>query len=477
MYPMTIMSVVFVLALSIIIRCVDIFKFHALGIDTFANLLYSKGLRDGSLNLYKVGKIVYPPLLPRLLYYLEGRLSVRLLHVIPKLFDVLTSITVFLFTLWFSGNEFVALLALLIYTFSPINVINGYGIGTRNIGSFFFVFTILASYVAMFDTQVNYIMFVLAIASCILMMLTSRIAYKGYFLLAIVTAILIPLNNMFGMFLLVSVISLVLCMLMTRGKFINDLKGHIFLINFFRKRKGKEESITKRIALVFYYNLWWCVGILAIISGADNNNLFFATWLCTIVALSFLWPWGEGERHIALGTVPASILAASYLLQQPFIIIPLLLFEISVIVRHSIKVLQGQLLVSVDKSMLSLFNAIKEIKGDSLFLCLPTVYSATIAYFTDKKVLYGENSSQEGILFQAEVLDAIKTQSDLEKLALEYSVTHLFVDKKTFPLAISLNYWDPIIQEERFTVLRRKEHAQKISQDCGVSCQGRLICS
>jgi hypothetical protein len=464
MYLTTIISVVFVLALSLIIRSVDIFRFHAVGIDTFANLLYSKRLKTGSLNLHKVGKIVYPPLLPRLLYYLEGWLSVRILHVIPKLFDVLTSITVFLFTLWFLGNEFVAFLALLIYTFSPINVINGYGIGTRNIGSFFFVFTILASYVAMLDAQVKYIMFVLATASCILMMLTSRIAYKSYFLLVIVTAILLPLNNVFGMFLLVSVISLVLCLLVTRGKFIDDLRGHIFLIHFFRNRRGKEESLTKRTALVFYYDLWWCVGILTIISGAD---MFFATWLCTIIAISFLWPWGEGERHIALGAAPASIFAASYLSQQPFIIIPLLLLEIFIIVRHSIKVLRGQLLVSVDELLLSLFNAIKQIEGDSLFLCLPTVYSAPVAYFTDKKVLYGENSSQEGILFQAEVLDAIKTQSGLEDLALKYSVTHLFVDKNNFPLTISSDCWDRIIQEERFIVLRRRKLAPKISDDCG----------
>jgi len=462
MYLLTIISVAFVLALSIIIRSVDTLRFYALGVDTFANLLYSKRLRDGSLNLYKVGKVVYPPLLPRLLSHLQDHLSVRTLHLIPKLFDVLTSIAVFLFTLWFTGNEFTAFWALLIYTFSPINIINGYGISTRNIGSFFFVLTILASYEAMYDAQFKYAMFLLATASCVLMILTSRIAYKSYFILAIVTFILLPLNSLFGIFLLVSAISLVLCLLITRGEFINDWMGQIFLINFFRKRRAKN-SIAKQIAFVFYYDLWWSIGILAIIEGAD---LFLATWLSTMVALSFLWPWGEGERHIALGTVPASILAASYLLQQPFITILLLLLEILIIIRISTRVLQGRYIVSVDRSLLNLFNALKEIGNDSLFLCLPPVYSAALAYFAEKKVLYGESSSQEGILFQAEVLDAIKTEGGVEELASKYSVTHIFIDKSNFPLAISYNRWDPIIQEERFSVLRRKNTRAKNSKGC-----------
>jgi len=453
MYPTTIIAVGVVLATSIIIRSVDIFRFHAFGVDTFGILQYSKWLRGNSLNLYKVGKIAYPSFLPRLLNLLQGLFSVRVLHIIPKLFDVFTSIVVFLFTLWFSGSEFIAFLALLICTFSPISVINGYGISTRNVGSFFFVLTILASYVAMFDAQVKYSMLVTAITCCTLMMLTNRIAYKSYFLLVIGTAILLPLNSSYGTFLLVSVTSLVLCLLVTRMKFLNDLKGQIFLINFFRKRREKEKSVMKRIALTFYYDLWWCVGILAIINGAD---LFLATWLVTMIALSFLWPWGEGERHIALGVAPASILAASYLSQRLFMIIPLLVLEISLIIRLSNKILQGRVVVSVDQRMLSLFNMIRDVGDDPLFLCLPPKYSFPVAYFTNKRVLYGDGTSQEGVLFQVEVLNAIKTQNGLEELALKYSVTHIFVDRNNFPLAINSNRWNPIIQEEHFTVFRRK---------------------
>jgi hypothetical protein len=211
----------------------------------------------------------------------------------------------------------------------------------------------------------------------------------------------------------------------------------------------------KRIALIFYYDLWWCVGILAIIRGAADP--FLAIWLLTMVALSFLWSWGEGERHIALGIAPASILIASNLSQQTFLIIPLLLLEASIIVRISIKVLQRKYLVSVDRPLLNLFNAIKNIGDDPLFLCLPSVYSIPLAYFTEKKVLYGENSSREGIFFQAEVDDALKTENGVEELAIKYSVTHLFVDKN-FSSAISSNHWHSIIQEERFDVLTRKNH-------------------
>jgi len=453
MHILTIISAALVLVLSMIIRSVDTFRFYALGTDTFVNLLYSKWLRDGSPKLYKAGKTAYPPFLPWLLCHLQDRLSIRLLHLIPKLFDALTSITVFFFTLWLSGNDLIALLALLTYTFSPINVINGYGILTRNIGSFFFAFTVMASYVAMFNTQFKYILPVLAITSCILMMLTSRIAYKTYFILVTVAAILSALDNIFVMFLLLSVTSFALCILITRGKFIDDIKGQFFLINFIRLRRSKAESKIKRIALVFYNNLWWCTGILAVLNGAD---LFLTTWLCTVIALSFFWPWGEAPRHIALGSAPASILSALYLFGQPFMIIPLLLLEIAIICRFSIRVLQGRFLVSVDQNTLRLFKVVKELEDGSLFLCVPPVYNALVAYFAEKKVLYGEYSNQEGLLFQSEVLDAIKTQSGLEELASRYPVTHLFVDSNNFHFTMNCNRWEPVIQEEHFMVFKKK---------------------
>jgi hypothetical protein len=458
MYLTTIVSAAAILLLSLALRSVDIFKFHAFGVDTYANLLYAKKLKDGQLNLYKVGKIVYPPLLPRLLYYLTDRISVRIQHIIPKLFDLLTSMTVFWFTLWFSGNEFTAILALLIFTLSPINIVNGFGIGTRSLGLFFLTVTMLASYAAMFSGQFNYVMFAVAITSGVLMMLSSRIAYKSYFALVGVTIGLIPLNLFFGVFAIVAVASLSLTLLITLGGFVDDFKGQIFLVNFFRKRKSKNKSFKKRIPRVFYYDLSWCIGLSAIASGVD---VFLWTWLVAMVALSFLWIWGEGERHIALGTAPAAILAAMFAFQKPLILVPFLLVDVLVILRISLRVLKGRTLVSLDDRLLNLLNSIKEVKGDSLFLCLPPVYSAPLAYFANKKVLYGESSSREGVLFQTEVLDALNTAEGVDDLVAKFGVTHLFIDQKNLKITTNSNHWETLIQDEPFAVLRWKMAPEK----------------
>ncbi len=437
--------------LSMIIRSIDVLRFQAFGVDTFANLLYARKMKGGSLNLYKTGKIVYPPTLPWLLKHLEGRVSVRWMHIIPKIFDMLTSITVFLFTLLLTENESAALFALAFYTFSPINVINGYGIGTRNIGSFFFVSAILTSYLVTLNSQFTYAFFVLAVVSSVLMMLTSRIAYKSYFLLSIVLLFLSPVNIPSRVLLLVSATSLTLVLLVTGGKFIDDLKGQVFLINFFRKRKSKEKSIVKRIALVFYYDLWWCVGILAVVNGAD---LFLGAWLSTIVGLSFVWPWGEGERHAALATAPASILAATYLSGQNLMFTGiLLLVEVMIVARISLKVLRGKYLVSVDKPLLNVFGRIRKIEGQTLVLCLPSVYSAPVAYFAEKDVLYGENSSEEGVTFQSEVLDAVETPERLERLISEYHVTHVFIDTQASS-ARAPEGSELVFQQNRFKVTK-----------------------
>lgn len=449
--PVTLVATAFVLAVSIVVRCIDALRFQAFGVDTFANLLYARRMKGGSLDLYMTGKIVYPPALPWLLKQLDGRVSVRVMHIIPKAFDVLTSIVVFLFTFLATGNEIAALLALTLYSFCPINVVNGYGIGTRSIGSFFFVLTILLSYLITFGGQIAYVALVLAVVSSVLMMLTSRIAYKSYFILSIAMLFLTPFNAPSRVLLLVSAASLFLTLLITRGEFIDDLRGQAFLIDFFRKRKSKEKSLMKRVALVFYYDLWWCVGILALVNGAD---LFLGTWLLTIVVLSIIWPWGEGERHIALASAPASILAATYLHGQYLIVTPLILaVEAVVVARVSLKLLRGRYLVSVDKSSQNVFSAIRKIEGQTLILCLPPIYSAPVAYFAEREVLYGESSSKEGVIFQGEVLDATETAESLKRLVSEYHVTHVFIDTRTSSATLPVEY-GLVKQEGRFRVLK-----------------------
>jgi len=175
-----------------------------------------------------------------------------------------------------------------------------------------------------------------------------------------------------------------------------------------------------------------------------------------MIALSFLWPWGEGERHIMLGTAPASILAALFLSEQPLLIIPFLAVETLIIVRRSLLLLKGKDLVSVDRHLLKFLNAMKQHLGESLILCLPLTYSYPVAYFTEKNVFYGYGASREGVLFQSEVLDSINTEENLKELVEKYSVTHLFVDKNHFPLSLSSNRWDPVLQKENFVVLKRK---------------------
>jgi hypothetical protein len=246
-------------------------------------------------------------------------------------------------------------------------------------------------------------------------------------------------------------------MLLTRGHLLDDFKGQIFLIRFFGHRKTKR-SIMKQVALVFYYDLSWCIAVLAVINGA---SLFLVMWLCMIIAISFSWPWGEGERHIALGTVAASILAATVVSNQIFVIIPLFLAETAVILRTSIRILRNRCLISVDERLLEVFDDIKSQSDNSLFLCLPPVYSFATAYFTQKKVLYGDGTSQDGVLFQAQVLDATNTEEGLNLLTSQYPVTHLFVDRNTFPMAINSDQWESLLRKERFEVLKRRIALEK----------------
>lgn len=449
--PLTVTVAAVVLVISLVVRCLDALRFQAFGVDTFANLLYARKMKGGSLCLYKTGKIVYPPELPRLLKHLDGRVSVRAMHVIPKVFDVLTAVVVFIFTFWATESEVAAILALSLYSFSPINVINGYGIGTRSIGSFFFASTILLTYLSTFGGWTAYVAFVFSVLSSVLMMLVSRIAYKSYFILSVAMLFLAPFNMLSRALLLVSATSLATTLLITRGRFIDDFKGQVFLINFFRKRKSKGKSLIKRVVLVFYYDLSWLVGVLAAISGAD---VFLGAWLLVIAGLSFAWPWGEGERHIALGSVPASILAASYLHERYLLVAALILaVEAIVIARVSLKLLKGRYFVSVDKPLQSVFDTVRKIDEPTLILCLPPVYSAPVAYFVEKEVLYGESSSIEGVIFQGEILDELGTTEGLRRLVSQYGVTHVFVDTHATRIPLPEEY-ALMEQEDKFKLLK-----------------------
>ena len=440
----TVLLAVAILAFSALIRSMDILKFKSFGVDTFGILDYCRWLKSRTSNVYRVGKNpAYPNFLPRLINSLH--LPLRVSHLIPKFFDLLTSIELFLFTNWLTGNESIALLAIAIYTVTPINIVSCYGMGTRSIGSFFFSSALIASYVAMveLDHLLGMMFLIVAILSVLLLMNSNRIAYKSYFIM--VPFLLSPTAY------LAALIGISLCMVVSRKEFLDDLKGQIFLIKYFRNSRLKEKSVKKRVALIFYYSLWWCTGLFAVAKGADY---FLSIWLCATVALSFIWAWGEGERHIALSSIPASILSASIMYQQP-LFAPIILVEIAIVTRTTINLLKGKYLVSVDKELSTVFSTMKKTLNEkSLVLCLPPAYSAAVAYHTDKKVLDGVGTTEEGILFQEEVQQRIKTEEELENLASQYEATHVFVDRKMSQSFLGVK-WKSEIKSGRFEVLER----------------------
>ncbi len=442
----TVSFAVTILAFSALIRSVDILKFKSFGVDTFGILNYCRWLKSKTSRIYKVGENpAYPNLLPRVLNYLH--LPLRISHFVPKFFDLLMSIELFLFTNWLTGNESIALLAIAIYAVTPINVTSCYGMGARSIGSFFFSSALIASYVAMVELDYLSKMVFLIVAACSVLLLlnSNRIAYKSYFVL--VPFLLSPATYF------VALIGISLCMVVSRKEFLDDLKGQVFLIKYFKNSSLKEKSVKKRVALIFYYSLWWCIGLIAVAKGA---NYFLSIWLCTIVALSFIWPWGEGERHIALSSIPASILSASMIYQQP-LFASIFLIETAILTRITIKLLKGKYLVSVDEELSTLFSAMKSMLNErSLVLCLPPAYSAAVAYYADKKVLDGVGSTKEGILFQEEVHQRIRTEEGLENLTSKYEATHIFIDRREFFQFVPNNKWKLTIKKGRFEVLERK---------------------
>lgn len=87
---------------------------------------------------------------------------------------------------------------------------------------------------------------------------------------------------------------------------------------------------------------------------------------------------------------------------------------------------------------------------------MPLEYSAVVALQANKRVLYGESTSREGILFQAEVADASKIQGGVEALYIKYHISNLFIDKNRFPLAGIGTQWEALFEDDRFILLRRK---------------------
>jgi hypothetical protein len=142
-------------------------------------------------------------------------------------------------------------------------------------------------------------------------------------------------------------------------------------------------------------------------------------WYCALLAIFFLWLWGDNYRYLAFVSLPTSILSAQLLLTliPTLFIVPPLAISSLVIYRNTMNFIEYPN-----------YSDLGEIKfpENSKILVFPTRLVYATAYYSNQKTICG--ALARALTFELEELTPI-VKRDISLFLSKYDVTHVFIDK------------------------------------------------
>lgn len=437
-----------VLIIGFFIRSYLILKYRWVGKDTFYHFIVAKTIQENGFPPDHIEKFVkpenynYPPVFHLFLSLFNER-KYQKLQILSPFADILTSIAVFLFcNAYFSFQ--VAIISTALYILTPFVLDNAYSFNPRSFANLFFVLAVFSCINMVILNSITF--FALSVIFSVLVLLLHRLTTQCLYAVLIVFA--------FGLhsFLpgIVFLLSVLTAILMTKGFYLTVLRGHLAFISEFGHKvfddKKRDElppffpdpkqlifnmPILPAILLWFYYPL-----------NLQNPLVSsFLIWVLILTVLSVIWIIGEGIRHMICSVPAFSILIA--LIVTFYQLYSILLFIIIISVLFSIiKIYRLEKYPHISgitkKNMLNAFTFIrKNKKSGDILLCLPLDYSYNAAFFTDCVVLQSSGGFAEGLSFNQK-LHKMVNQGKINSI-IELYIPDWLVILQGFPKGLDQN--------------------------------------
>jgi len=440
------------------------------GIDTWYFLNYADGLRRQKklpVNLrhylLDIEEQWYPPLCAFVVSLLPKKIAEKYHWLISALTDSLQAILLYIFSIFLTGRLDIALMAALLYITSPISASIATNLNARPLASL--VSTLLMLSVYNFSISQSALSFILVLLVGTILLHTHKMATQQFLFFAAGLAILTGKAVYIYLPILIFLVSLIA----TKGFYIKILRNNIQIVKFWSRNlpylwkhqvytsplyKNKEKAAARLgvsgmkankimfflaraqlLAALFIIIIFWLKG--RNVSDIENFSFFFY-WVFinyfTVLATTYLPVFkniGEGFKYLIYGTFPVCLLVpyaiinlVSVRMTAYSILLILLILNISI----QIFTLNRQMLnvnSFVDDELKDVIDRLKRSKEDNI-LCLPVFKAEPIAYFADKKVLWGGHGSGWDRL--NEFYPIIRVP--IEDLIKKYKITLVMLDKR-----------------------------------------------
>jgi hypothetical protein len=147
---------------------------------------------------------------------------------------------------------------------------------------------------------------------------------------------------------------------------------------------------------------------------------YVIAWYCILLAIFFVWRWGDNYRYLAFISLPTSVLSAQILLN----LIPIILIVPPSIV--SVLVIYKNIRSFIAYPEYSDLSKIK-LPENATILVFPTSLLYAVAYYSGQKTLCG-GANKDALVFElTELMPTVKR--DIASFLDKYNITHLIIDK------------------------------------------------
>ena len=501
MEPALFLGFFLIMAACFVLRAAARIHKPLVGHDTWSILLIVDEIRkghgfNGVCRFYLIeGELDYPPVFFYMLSLFPSSWLRRYNWIINPALDSINAAVTFALAYVLTGNLWLALVAGLVYSFTPVVLEESLNLNMRVFGLIFFNLT-MAALVLHYQSG-SWIYLVPAVACGILVLLSHKFATQVLYPLLILLAVL---NWSYTTLLVLIGIGLG-AILFSKGFYVKVLLGHIGITRFWMKHQGQYGSRymptsstdskkdinnrqqanesgfsvrqlwrTTRRVNPFYWLLSLCpfnpfaliVFLLPFIAIQARWEYVLAAWAAfTLISyyaatyLRFLGHYAGRSQFLEYNALPTAILCAALVWETPAywklaVAAVLLLLSLIQNVRSWRRVRMYSR--SDDQSLLEdIFDYLRKSKKDGV-ICLPSSHTFAIPYFTGKKVFYTMCARDyEKIAAFFPVLTV-----PLKTLSKEYGIHFAMVDTTIVPIKeLDLSEFKPVIERNNYVLLER----------------------
>lgn len=425
------MNIFFIFTISLIIPFIAVileiyprFRNKEFGVDIWTHLLYlkeykkQKGIPKKIENGFLVTGIYdYPPAFISILSKFPYKLVEKYEFLFSPFFDAIHQILIFYITFYLTQNIYISLLTQLLYTLTPIIILENSSATPRSLGYTLFTVVMLGLFV--FQLENNYLYLLGSVFLGSLIFLSHRFTTQGYLLFSIFFSFYYMNILFIGAFLL----SFICALIISKGFYMKVLKGHIGNLKFWylnihnrfaHQVKGNYNKHKTKDFIFKLYNQFlkfppfvlaitnpWTIAVFyyfIFFKSIDPILNFLILWVIISYVLALITIWipvlrflGEGQRYLELSAFPSAYIASLLLFKlsntQYKDVIFVIYIIVGILCLTTILVIQKKGMINdtlrtVTPSLSNMFKYLKSLKKKPKLLCIPHQITTNVIYHT-----------------------------------------------------------------------------------------------